>query len=392
MKEKNRKKNFLWAGVSLAVLIAFISVVFFSLTSQVQAIPKDPINGVNTKRSQGLVAGSGYVIDKKQEQVHKKEEKKKREQKKEEKTVKKQENQGQAPVTGDNSALARSNPDSQRPSEGGGEGGRDQRPQEEQQDTPDPPEDPTLPTIKTSLKQKEQVAPGYKGFWIKATDYKERAIDSSGLEVQVNGEKLYRSGEDGSKVRYGAEMREGENTIRITALDSYGKSKTVLYLIYGTIGKEEELEGSITFSLEAGTIGKGTIIGPMSVDVVADKPFAYTLDKLFKEKGISYDSSGSFNSGFYLKRIYKNGITSGYQFPSALMKILEEDIGYTKTPYEANSLGEKDFTTESGWMYQVNGAGLSFGMSGYIPRDGDVVRVRFTLWQGKDLDGQWGNW
>ncbi|MCI8645585.1 MAG: DUF4430 domain-containing protein [Firmicutes bacterium] len=385
------KHNFIWAGISLALLIAFGGILAFSLTSQVEAIPENPLDGINAKRSQELVTGSGFQMDKKQEQTRKKEEKKKQQEQKKEKTVKKQE-PGTAPVKAKEDALPQQRPGGKKPSDGGQQGGEAQRPQEDQKDPPEEQEDPLLPTIATNLRQKEEVAIGYKGFWIKAADHKNRAIDSSGIEVSVNGEKVYRSGEDGSKVNYGAEMIRGENSIRITATDRYGKSKTILYLIYGTEGKEEEKEGAITLSIEAGTIGKGYILGPMEAEVAAGKPFAYTLDNALKEKGFSYDSGGSLNTGFYLKRIYKTGITSGYKLPSALEQILEEDIGYTKTNIEANSLGEKDFTTESGWMYQVNGEGLSHGVSGYIPRDGDTVRIRFTLWQGKDLNGEWGSW
>lgn len=391
MKRGAGKNNFIWAGISIALFIAFTGILTLSLTSQVEAIPENPIDGVNAKRSQELVVGKGFTMNKKQEQTHKKEEKKKRQQEKKEQTEKKQEEPA-APVKSKKDALPQDKPGGKESSQGSGEEGQVQRPQDQQTDPPDQQEDPLLPTIETSLKQKEEVAIGYKGFWVKAADHKERPIDSSGLQVTVNGEKVYRSGESGGKVNYGAEMSEGENTIRITAQDPYGKTRTVLYVIYGKTGAEEEKEGTITLTVEAGTIGKGSILGPVSAEVAADKPFPYTLDNILKEKGIHYDSSGSFNTGFYIKRIYKSGITSGYQIPSALEQILEEDIGYTKTKIEANSLGEKDFTTESGWMCQVNGESLSHGMSGYIPRDGDIVRIRFTLWQGKDLNGEWGNW
>lgn len=386
-----RKRKFIWAGISLALFLAVSCGLAFSLTSQVQAIPENPIDGVNAKRSQELVTGKGFTMDKKQEQTHKKEEKKKQQQEKKEEKREKQD-QGTPPVKGREDALPQKKPGGTKPAEGSESGGDTQLPQGEQNDPPDQQEDPLLPTIETSLKQKEEVAIGYKGFWVRAVDHKDRVIDSSGLQVTVNGQKIYRSGENGSKVNYGAEMSEGENSIRITATDSYGKTKTVLYVIYGRRDAQEEQEGTITLTIEAGTIGKGILLGPCTAEVAAGKPFPYTLEKLLKEKGIPFDSSGSFNTGFYLKRVYKTGITSGYKIPSALEQILEEDIGYTKTNIEANSLGEKDFTTESGWLCQVNGESLTHGMSGYIPRDGDTVRVRFTLWQGKDLNGEWGNW
>lgn len=389
MKRDSRRKNFIWAGSSLLLLTAFMAALFLALTSQVQAVPDNPIDGINMKRSQQLVVGKGFTIDRKQEQTRKKEEKKKQQQKQE--ASHRKEDKGNVRIQKNQEALARSDTDSGQKPEGGQTGNEAESPADSREPDPEEKEDPSLPTIETSLTNKEETAIGYKGFWVKASDRKKRAIDSSGLQVTINDEKIYRSGEDGKKVQYGGEIREGENTIRITAEDSEGKSRTLLYLIYGRADRAEETEGTVTVTIEAGTIGKGTILGPVSTDVTVNKPFPYALDKLLKEKGISYDSGGSFKNGFYLKRIYKNGITSGFQLPAELEQKLE-DKGYTTTGHKEDSLGEKDFTTESGWMYQVNGAAPGQGMSGYTPKDGDNVRIRFTLWQGKDLGGQWGDW
>ena len=59
---------------------------------------------------------------------------------------------------------------------------------------------------------------------------------------------------------------------------------------------------------------------------------------------------------------------------------------------QSGSLGAGDFTKHAGWMYQVNGEVLESGMSGYIPTNGDEVRIRFTLYFGYDLGGSWGNY
>ena len=59
---------------------------------------------------------------------------------------------------------------------------------------------------------------------------------------------------------------------------------------------------------------------------------------------------------------------------------------WTNSYYE-NSLGEFDFTAESGWMYSVNGQYPNYGMSECFPKDGDVIRIRFTLALGKDIGG-----
>ena len=53
----------------------------------------------------------------------------------------------------------------------------------------------------------------------------------------------------------------------------------------------------------------------------------------------------------------------------------------------SDSLGEHDYTQGSGWMYSVNGKYCNYSMSDYHPQNGDVVRIRYTLANGKDIGG-----
>lgn len=229
------------------------------------------------------------------------------------------------------------------------------------------------------------------GFWVKATDFKGRYIDASGLELSLNGNKLYSSGDTGSKVNYGTDIEDGENTLKIKATDTYGKSRTVVYTLIGNSGKEGEVEGYVTFSLEAHTVGLGYLISPVSVKVQAGKPFPYVLKTILDDHGYGMVYKGSFNTGFYLQEVTKSGITNGCKIPDELQKHLDEE-GTDKKGHDADSLGEADFTKFSGWIYQVNGNTMSSGISSYIPKDGDEVRIRFSLWYGEDIGGSWGDW
>ena len=55
--------------------------------------------------------------------------------------------------------------------------------------------------------------------------------------------------------------------------------------------------------------------------------------------------------------------------------------------YLPDSLGEFDFSNGSGWMYSVNGHYPNVGFADYYFKDGDVVRIRFTLALGADIGG-----
>lgn len=392
MRQIRKKKSLLWTIVSVLILAALAGGIALSISSQAEDFPQNPINGVNTGRSQELVVGTGLSMDKKQKQIHKKEERiHKTERQKEQNAAEGKSKKRVSKKGGSTPTPGNTKEKGNQQVPGEQEEGQAEKP-DEPEDPPEP-EDPTLPTIKTNLKQGEEIGGGSKGFWIKASDYKGRYIGAGGLSVQVNGKKLYSSGDSGSRVNYNTEIRDGKNTIQITATDSYDKSKTVVYTVIGDAEKEGEVEGTITLSVEAHTIGKGYILAPTKVEVIAGQPLPYTVDRVLKEQGMDYDSTGSLNSGFYLSRIYKPGITAGYKIPDELLQKAEaEGVSVETQGIADGSLGATDFTKHSGWTYQANGSSPDFGMSGYIPKDGDEIRIRFTLYFGYDLGGSWGDY
>lgn len=376
-----------WACISIGFLALVIIIVASILTAHGRLMPDNPISGLDPDRSQGLIVGKGYAMDKEKKADYQKQKKEKEQKKDSEQETSKRE-------TAQNTQNTSGDPDLKVPgnqgdtSSGSGDEGDAQAPADE---LPPEPDDPELPTIKTNLTQGQEVGGGYVGFWIKATDFKGRYIDASGLTLTLNGNKLYSSGDTGSRVNYGTEIADGENTLKITATDSYGKSKTVVYTLIGDSGKEGESEGYITFSLEAHTVGLGYLISPTTVKVPAGKPFPYTLKQVLEKYGFGMVYKGSLNTGFYLQEVTKAGITNGCKIPDELQQKLDDE-GTDKKGHEADSLGEADFTKFSGWIYQVNGSTMSSGISSYIPTDGDEVRIRFSLWYGEDLGGSWGDW
>lgn len=380
----NSKK---WAGIAILILVLTIAFTSLVLAGQKSFVPDNPLTGIHEDRSQGLITGKGVAMDKdKKKDYRERREKEEKKHETEKEEPKQQDNEDETD-TGDEPELNVPGNDGDTTT-GPGDEGDTEAPTDE---LPPVPDDPELPVIKTNLTQGQEIGGGYIGFWVKATDFKGRYIDASGLELYLNDVKLYSSGDSGSKVSYGTDIADGENILEITATDTYGKSRTVVYTLIGDSGKEGEKEGSITFSLEAHTVGLGYLIGPVEVDVDAGKPFPYALKKAMDNYGYGMAYKGSFNTGFYLQEVHKSGITNGCKIPDELQQRLDDE-GTDKKGYDADSLGEADFTKFSGWIIQVNGITLSSGMSSYIPKDGDEVRVRFSLWFGEDIGGSWGDW
>ena len=381
------KKKYIWTGVAILVLTAMTAALAGALAQQVGALPENPINGVNSKRSQQLVTGQGFILDKEQERDYKKQKKlNEKERKKDSKSQSVGDDDVKQTPGGEGEIKTPGNSGDK--SDGDDSGGAAQKPEDPK---PEPP-DPEAPRIKkTNLKEKEEIPGDYKEFWLLAVDRKDRYISGANIIFTVNGARERYLNDTGKKVSYGADLVKGANTITVKLTDSYGKSRTYTYTVYGDPDQEGEIEGTISLTLEAATIGKGVLIRENAVKVQAGKPFPFTLEKVLKEKGYTMNYTGSLKNGFYLARINRAGITAGFQIPEALQQKLNE-MGYTKKPHEDDTLGQMDFTTESGWTYQVNGTFYDRGMSMYIPKNGDDVRIRFTLWMGYDLNGNWGDW
>lgn len=247
------------------------------------------------------------------------------------------------------------------------------------------------------------------------TDLSNRAVESSTLQFEAYAE--YVAGEASSEIGlnivvngntipnsqnhiYSVNLNEGNNTVKLFAQKDDKKEVREFTIVYVKENEEKPTpsqKGTITISLEAGTVGLGNIIAPTQYSITIGEKASTVVDRLLNEYGIGYKSTGSIEDNFYLARIYKTGVARGSKIPDKLRECLENDGFYISEITDENSLGEFDFCEKSGWMVSVNGkqpGGL--GLSDYILKDGDVIRLRFTTCIGRDLgfefDGQYGDW
>lgn len=247
--------------------------------------------------------------------------------------------------------------------------------------------DETMPRIATNLAKDMSVTGSRFTLQVRGEDGSGQRIYGDHISVQLNGTTLEDRGEDEGATYYRLDLLGGENSVVITVWDYEDRYTVYRYTVYCTAVADGERIGSITISLEATTVGLGTLIAPATVDIYQGQNLVVPVAQLLEANGFEYQYSGSLADGFYLKHIIRNGITNGYSIPHDLEEALDEDgVMWTNSYYE-NSLGEFDFTAESGWMYSVNGQYPNYGMSECFPKDGDVIRIRFTLALGKDIGG-----
>ncbi len=217
--------------------------------------------------------------------------------------------------------------------------------------------------------------------WV--TDYRGKTLAYNNMVVTVNGENADYVGEM-DRQTYNTTLKNGTNEIKINITDEYQYTVTKTYTVYYKSGK-----GTITISLEGGTVGKKYFIEPVKMEVEPGVPLSYVLDKFLKDNGYEYEYTGSMDDGFYLSKVRKKNMIKGYEIPDKLKEYIYEDgLIFDENSYESlDCLGEFDFCQGSGWMYSINGLYSSYGFNKAFVQDGDVVRIRFTLAYGKDING-----
>ena len=233
-------------------------------------------------------------------------------------------------------------------------------------------------------------------------------LSASKVTVMVNGVQAQVNWDDNVKASYNFVFVEGENTIVITAVDG-NYTKTVTYVVSCDLEKA----ATITVAIEAFSVGLGYLVEPVNFelnetnlsamaayyekDSVAEfkevLSMAHVLDYVLHINGYTMSYQGALEStynGFYMSSISGIADTSTIVVPEELYAKLEEN-GYfiDEYVYEEGTLCEFDVTWGSGWMYMVNGVFPNIPFCDYVPQDGDVMRVQFTLAYGADI-GDWG--
>lgn len=236
-----------------------------------------------------------------------------------------------------------------------------------------------------------------------AKDASGKKLSYNKVTVTVNGIAATVNWDDSEKTSYNFVFEAGENTVIITAADG-DYHTTVTY----TVICDLEAATTITVSIEGFTVGLGYIVTPYKLTLdeatltdmaglyeYADAAemkeklsAAHCLDYTLYLHRLTMDYDGSLEStynGFYMSSV--SGIdTSCIEVPAELQEALEMN-GYWVDPcvYDEGTLCEFDVTWGSGWMYTINNAYPNVPFCDYVPQDGDVMRIQFTLAYGADI-------
>lgn len=226
---------------------------------------------------------------------------------------------------------------------------------------------------------------------IKGEDYQGNKIYYSGIQVKLNGKKIqYRWSNE--YVTYTLNLDSGENHIEVKLTDGDGRYKDFEYDVICTYIAEGTPIGTVGVTIDAKVLNLGVIMSSQDIELCYGDNGALIVERAMEDFGIGSSTTGTIKEGYYLESISMSGITDGFSIDQSLYDEIEEDgLMFNLDPdthdfiYSSDSLGQFDFCQGSGWMYEVNGEFLNYGLSDYVPKDGDQISIRFTLCYGKDL-------
>ena len=381
--------------VILAAVVLIFAAAACYLTAQVEDHGRDPIDGINGNRSYIPVTGQGYSLNYEQENAYLEEEQRRAEaieEKIQQQTDREtaQESSDAHDETGPGDEGGES-PDEDGGNNTGGSTGAGEG--ENGENTGGDQDISRLPVIICSLTDGQTIDGAFLSFTVRATSYKNVPLSAFDITVTVNGSKIYSSGNQNGTVSYrtSQSLRDGQNEVIIQATDDEGYTATKIYTVLVNSDQQQKEGGTMRVTLRADVLGLGVIFDETVVFYEGEN-LPYVVDRAFKQAGITYSYSGTFDYGFYLQRIYKTGVTDGYVVPGSILDKLEDENA-SWVGYEKDSLGEKDFYYWSGWVYRLDGY-FPDGFSAIPAEDGSEIEILFTLNNGNEYDGTWfyGDW
>ena len=393
MKEKMKKYRiyFILFALILILAVTFTAVIY----AWDEDIGRNPINETNSSRSQIIMTGSGYTLSDNQEEEYKKEQethaKKIKDELKDPDSI--QSRIKAAVARAEEISKSDNNLDDGQSADGNeSQGDIEDDTGDSTEDTSDNIQDSLLPIITTSLEEGQHVSGNALTFTVKAVSYKNVTLDSFDIKVYLNGQRLYSSGTNShGQISYRTDgmLVDGTNEISITATDSEGNSSNIIKNIDVDINGARPIEGTVHIRLDAQSIGIGTLYASTE-EIYQGESTAAFVDRVLRNAGFGIDHGGTTAYGYYLKRIYRTGITRGWNINQNVKNHLDEINASESVKPSLNSLGEHDIYDASGWMYSWNGEWPD-GMSSITLRDGDELRIVFSLYYGYEYNGIWSD-
>lgn len=165
-------------------------------------------------------------------------------------------------------------------------------------------------------------------------------------------------------------------------------SVCVFFGVSSVHADNSSVKGKIVMSVEKATIGQGFIMEPQYVDFYDGDTLATITLRQLTKIGRRYNYDGRIQSGFYLSEISDPG-RGAINVPEYIQNIMKKSgLTLYLTDNTPEYLGEKDYSRQSGWVYDYNGIQPNVSACEITPRNGDVLQWKFTMATlGSDVEG-----
>lgn len=153
---------------------------------------------------------------------------------------------------------------------------------------------------------------------------------------------------------------------------------------------------TVTFTAERFTIGQGYLVKPTTVEIKEGDTVATIFEKVMRLNNITYPSTES-DYGFYLSAI-NNADTGVVNIPSEISSMADIpmwDGSVANAPSNDNNIGNAladkalgtgSYHTMGGWLFMVNNTDPGTTATDIKVKDGDVIRLQFSLYgYGADI-------
>lgn len=215
---------------------------------------------------------------------------------------------------------------------------------------------------------------------LRAEDNSANRIYANGISLRRNNTEIKYQSQDKTSTYYYVPLTAGENNISITLTDKDGRQWDYSYTLNCQHVSDGETIGTVSLSVDAKILGLGNLSSNSSLSIHQGENGFDVIKNYLESNGFKVEAKNG-----YIQRIYRSNAFSGGAIPDEIKPYLNSN-SYTKK-HDDNSLGERDYTAGSGWVYSVNGNVVPYGLDTAHFSDGDKIRFTFTLSYGKDIIG-----
>ena len=361
-----KKKNLKYLIFAAILLAAFCGLISATLSDREPYAPENEVENMNYERSQVYVDGTGYKLDSYKKKEHKEEEVKHRQiiQKKPEirrpvvrRTPVRRYIRPARRITPRRTTPRKTTPTKPKKKEESKKEDKKEKISEN-------------PVININIKNGAKVTGTTKKFTVTATTYDGDPIEARNITVKMNGTRLLEEGDN----TYVGDVKDGKNTITVTATDSKGRKSKLTRTFTGKTSEPPKVIGNLSVVITAEALGIDTVVPKKKVKVYENERLSDVVKRYLSE---NEDIKGeNIGTGYYeLGRVYKDGIID--EIPEDKIQELE-DMGMS-LPDDRDSLGLNDFGAGSGWMYDVDGTSPGQYMSKMDPVVDSEVEIFYTV-------------